>query len=38
MMNRCIYLFCWLLRLAGPKARIRGGASLVGDPEPGEKT
>jgi hypothetical protein len=34
MMNRCIYLFCWLCLV---KARIRGGASLVGDPGTGRE-
>lgn len=38
MMNRCIYLFI-LLALPGllVKARIRGGASLVGDPGTGRE-
>ena len=37
MMNRCIYLFCWLCLYLLVKARIRGGASLVGDPGTGRE-
>ena len=38
MMNRCIYLFCWLCLACWPKPVSAEGQALLVIPEPGEKT
>ena len=38
MMNRCIYLFCWLCLACWSKPVSAEGQALLVIPEPGEKT